>query len=75
MRIFKSPSPFDLFAVLTEVEAVLYREAFRTKTPVMIPELDDEIFIIQEIKPCEERGVPENAWRLVVRPEVAGLQR
>jgi hypothetical protein len=69
MKIIKSPSDFDLYAILTDLEAVLYREAFRTKTPVMIPELDDEVFIVREINRYQEKDAPKNAWRLVVRPE------
>ena len=74
MKILKSPSHFCLFAVLTEIEAVLYREAFRTKTPVIIPELDDEIFMVKEINQCEDRDAPKNAWRLVIKPEVSRLR-
>ena len=69
MKIFKSRSDFDLFAVLTDLEAVLYCEAFRTKTPVIIPELDDKVFNVQEINPYKDNDAPKNAWRLVVRPE------
>jgi hypothetical protein len=35
----------------------------------MIPELDDEVFIVREINRYQEKDAPKNAWRLVVRPE------
>ena len=72
MKIFRSRSNVELSAVLTDLECVLYREAFRTKTPVRIPELDDERFIVKGIKPCEDRDAPKNSWHLVVKPEPAG---
>ncbi len=72
MRIFRSRSNFELSAVLTDLECVLYREACRTKTPVSIPELDDERFIVKGIRPCEEKDAPKNSWHLVIKPQVGG---
>jgi hypothetical protein len=69
MKIFRSN--FELSAVLTDLECVLYREAFRTKTPVSIPELDDQRFIVKEIDPCQGGDVPKNSWHLVIQPEAA----
>jgi hypothetical protein len=69
MNIFKSRSNVELSAVLTDLECMLYREASRTKTPVSIPELDDQIFIVKEIRPCPERDAPKNSWHLVIKPE------
>lgn len=71
MRIFKSRSSFELVVVLTDAEAVLYREAFRTQKPVSIPELDDRKFMIKEICPHEEEGAPPKSWRLVVKQPAA----
>ena len=71
MRIFKSRSSFELVVVLTDAEAVLYREAFRAQKPVSIPELDDRKFIINELCPYEEPGAPPRSWRLVVRQRAA----
>ncbi len=71
MRIFKSRSSFELIVVLTDAETVLYREAFRTEKPVLIPELDGRKFMIKEICPYDGDGVPENAWRLVIKQEAA----
>jgi hypothetical protein len=71
MRIFKSRSSFELVVVLTDAEAVLYREAFRAQRPVSIPELDDRKFIIKEIYPHEEAGAPPKSWRLVVDQRAA----
>jgi len=68
MKIFRSRSNVELLAVLTDLECVLYREACRTKTPVSIPELDDERFIVKGIKPCEEKDAPKNSWHLVIKP-------
>jgi hypothetical protein len=69
MKIFRSN--FELSAVLTDLECVLYREAFRTKTPVSIPELDDQRFIVKAINPCQGRDVPKNSWHLVIKPEAS----
>jgi hypothetical protein len=71
MRIFKSRSSFELVVVLTDAEAVLYREAFRTEKPVSIPELDDRKFMIKEICPYEEEGAPQKSWRLVIKQRAA----
>ena len=71
MRIFKSRSSFELVVVLTDAEAVLYREAFRTQRTVSIPELDDRKFMIKEICPHEEEGAPPRSWRLVVDQRAA----
>jgi hypothetical protein len=64
-------SRFKLSVVLTDIEALLYQEAFRTQTPISIPELDNKKFIIKEMIPDEGEGVPENSWHLAVKQETA----
>src|SRR6266498_4813325 len=71
MKIFESQSSFELSAVFTEAEALLYREAFRTQTPITIPELDDKKFLIKEMAPFHGEGAPENYWHLVIKQEAA----
>jgi hypothetical protein len=73
MKIFRSWSNFELSAVLTDLECVLYREACRTNTPVSIPEFDDQIFIVKEINPCQEGDAQKNSWHLLIKPQAAGL--
>lgn len=67
MKIIESQSSFQLSAVLTDAEALLYREVFRTQQPVAIPEFGNRKFIVQEISPYEGEGAPENTWRLVIK--------
>lgn len=69
MKIFESQSSFELAVVLTDIEAVLYGEVFRTQGPISIPELENKKFIIKEMKPYEGEGAPENSWHLVVKQE------
>jgi hypothetical protein len=71
MKIFQSQSSFELVVVLTEAEALLYREVFRNQMPVAIPELDDKKFVIKEISPYEGESAPENSWHLVIKQEAA----
>ena len=71
MKIFQSQSSFELVVVLTEAEALLYREVFRNQMCVAIPELDDKKFVIKEISPYGGEGAPEKSWRLVIRQEAA----
>jgi hypothetical protein len=46
MKIFKSQSSYELAVLLTDIEALLYGEAFRAQTPISIPELGNKKFII-----------------------------
>lgn len=69
MKIFESQSSYELSVVLTDIEALLYSEVFRTQTPISIPELDNKKFIIKEMKPYEGEDAPENSWHLVVKQE------
>ena len=71
MIIFESRSSFELAVVLTDIEALLYQEAFRTQKPISIPELDNKKFIINEMSPYPGEGAPENSWHLVIRQEAA----
>ncbi len=71
MKIFESQSSFELSAVFTEAEALLYSEAFRTQTPITIPELDNKKFLIKEMAPYHGEGAPENSWHLVIKQEAA----
>ena len=71
MKIFQSQSSFELVVVLTEVEALLYREVFRNQRCVAIPELDDKKFVIKEISPFNGEGTPEKSWHLVIKQEAA----
>jgi len=71
MKIFQSQSSFELVVVLTEAEALLYREVFRNQMCVAIPELDDKKFVIKEIRPYNGESAPENSWRLVIKQEAA----
>jgi hypothetical protein len=71
MKIFESQSSFELSVVLTDLEALLYQEAFRTQRPISIPELDNKKFIINEMSPCPGEGAPENSWHLVIKQEAA----
>jgi hypothetical protein len=71
MKILESQSTFELVVLLTDIEALLYGEAFRTQTPVSIPELEDKKFILKEMKPHEGEDAPENSWRLVVKQETS----
>lgn len=69
MKIFESQSSFELAVVLTEIEALLYQEAFRTQTSIAIPELDNKKFIINEMSPYSGEGAPENSWHLIIKQE------
>jgi len=69
MKIFGSQSSYELFVVLTDIEALLYGEVFRAQKPISIPELDNKKFIIKEMKPHEGEGIPENSWHLVIKQE------
>ena len=69
MKIFESQSSHELSVVLTDIEALLYGEVFRTQGSISIPELENKKFIIKEMKPYEGEGVPENSWHLVVKQE------
>ena len=71
MKIFESQSSFELAVVLTNIEALLYQEAFRAQLPIAIPELDNKKFIINEMSPYPGEGAPENSWHLVVKQEAA----
>jgi hypothetical protein len=71
MKIFQSQSSFELVVVLTEAEALLYREVFRNQMCVAIPELDDKKFVIKEIGPYNGEGAPEKSWHLVIKQEEA----
>lgn len=71
MKIFQSQSSFELVVVLTEAEALLYREVFRNQMCVAIPELDDKKFVIKEISPYDREGAPEKSWRLVIKQKEA----
>ena len=71
MIIFESQSSFELAVVLTDIEALLYQEAFRTQKPISIPELDNKKFIINEMSPYPGEGAPENSWHLVIKQEAA----
>jgi len=71
MKIFEAQSSFELSAVLTDAEALLYREVFRTQQPITIPELDNKKFIIKEMTPYMGEGAPENSWHLVIKQEAA----
>ena len=71
MKIFESQSRFALSVVLTDAEALLYREVFRTGQPVAIPEFGNKKFVIRDISPDDRAGAPENAWRLIVEQETA----
>jgi hypothetical protein len=71
MKIFESQSSYELSVVLTDIEALLYGEAFRAQTPISIPELKNKKFIIKEMKPYEGEGAPGNAWHLVIKQEAA----
>ena len=69
MKIFESQSSFELSVVLMDLEALLYREAFRTQTPISIPELGNKKFVIKEMTPYHGEGAPENSWHLVIKQE------
>lgn len=71
MKVIKSQSSFELVVVLTDAEALLYREVFRNHMPVAIPELDDKKFVIKEICQYDGEGSPKNSWRLVIKQETA----
>ncbi|HEX9838550.1 MAG TPA: hypothetical protein VGA72_04355 [Anaerolineales bacterium] len=71
MKVIKSRSSFELVVVLTDAEALLYREVFRNQMPVAIPELDDKKFVIKEICPYDAEDSPKNSWRLVIKQEAA----
>jgi hypothetical protein len=73
MKIVESRSTYELFVVLTDIEALLYQEVFRTQMPVAIPELGNKKFIIKEMAPYHGAEAQENSWHLVVEqqnPEV-----
>jgi len=69
MKIFESRSSFELAVVLTDIEALLYGEVFRTQTSISIPELANKKFMIKEMKHYEGEGAPENSWHLVIKQE------
>ena len=71
MIVFESQSSFELSVVLTDIEALLYQEAFRTQKPISIPELDNKKFIINEMSLYPGEGAPENSWHLVIKQEAA----
>ena len=71
MKIFESQSSFELAVVLTDAEALLYREVFRTQRPITIPELGNKKFIVKEMSPYQGEGAPENSWHLVIKQEAA----
>ena len=71
MKIFKSQSTFELSVVLNDVEAVLYREAFRHQVALKIPELDGMKYIIADIRPLPGEDAPENSWQLVLKHKAA----
>ena len=71
MKIFESQSSFELSVVLTDAEALLYREVFRTQMPITIPELDNRKFIVKEMSPYHGEGAPKNSWHLVIKQEAA----
>jgi hypothetical protein len=71
MKIFESQSSYELAVLLTDIEALLYGEAFRAQTPISVPELENKKFIIKEMKPYEGEGAPENSWHLVIKQEAA----
>ena len=71
MIVFESQSSFELSVVLTDIEALLYQEAFRTQKPISIPELDNKKFIINEMSPYPGEDAPENSWHLVIKQEAA----
>ena len=71
MKIFQSQSSFELVVVLTEAEALLYREVFRNQMGVAIPELENKKFVIKEISPYDGESAPENSWHLVIKQEAA----
>lgn len=71
MKIFESQSSFELSVVLTDAEALLYREVFRAQRPISIPELGDRKFIVKEMSPYQGENAPENSWHLVIKQESA----
>ena len=71
MKVIKSRSSFELVVVLTDAEALLYREVFRNQMPVAIPELDNKKFVIKELGEHDGAGSPKNSWRLVIKQEAA----
>jgi hypothetical protein len=71
MKIFESQSTFELSVVMTDAEALLYREVFRNHKPIAIPELDNKKFVIKEMSPYHGEGAPENSWHLVIKQEAA----
>jgi hypothetical protein len=71
LKILESQSSFELAVVLTDIEALLYQEAFRTQKPITIPELDNKKFIIHEMSAHHGESAPENSWHLVIKQEAA----
>jgi len=71
LKIFESQASYELSAVLTEIEALLYGEAFHTHKPISIPELGNRKFIIEAMNPCQGEGLPANSWHFVIRQETA----
>jgi hypothetical protein len=71
MKILESQSTFDLSVVMTDVEALLYREVFRNHKPIAIPEFDNKKFVIKEMSSYQGEGVPENSWHLIIKQEAA----
>jgi hypothetical protein len=69
MKIFESRSSYELSVVLTDIEALLYQEVFRTQRSVVIPELQDKKFIIKEMSRYRGEHALENAWHLVIQQE------
>jgi len=70
MKIFESQSTFELSVVMTDAEALLYREVFRNHKRIAIPELENKKFVIKEMSPYHGEGAPENSWHLVIKQEV-----
>lgn len=71
MKVFESRASYELSAILTNIEALLYGEAFRNRKPITIPELDNKRFVIEEMTPYQGGSAPENAWHLVIKQETA----
>ena len=69
MKIFESQSTFELSVVMTDAEALLYREVFRNHKPIAIPEFDNKKFVIKEMSAFQGEGVRENSWHLVIKQE------
>ena len=69
MKIIESQASFELSVVLTEIEVLMYREVFLRKKPIIIPELNNEKFMIKEMTPYDGEGTAENSWHLVITGE------